>query len=227
MASTTSSKTAGKGFRKNRKKALDAPAPREPARKSSRIRGAPTSYSEIGDDDKPIGGDAMGLHRHLTCEEYCIENGLEPGPRMNGFHGWIEEGVRAKLGIEESAEDAWVKNGGGKFDRKPAKGESAREYAQRMLYKNPNAYFYRHLVSGETQNSGDWSEAEIKHFVEVAKEHGCGDKWGLFASYIPNRVGYQCSACYRHQILPRGLLCDDNWLMTPSGEAIWNGKKSS
>jgi len=34
-------------------------------------------------------------------------------------------------------------------------------------------------------------------------EHGCGDKWGLFASYIPHRVGYQCSAAYRHIIIPR------------------------
>ena len=34
-------------------------------------------------------------------------------------------------------------------------------------------------------------------------QHGCGDKWGLFASYIPHRVGYQCSAAYRHIIIPR------------------------
>ena len=40
-------------------------------------------------------------------------------------------------------------------------------------------------------------------FPQVAMEHGCGDKWGLFASYIPHRVGYQCSAAYRHIIIPR------------------------
>jgi len=202
-----------------RKKKREAPA--EATRKSARTRGTRASYSELGDDE------GAGSQRHMTCDEYCEENGLEPGPLMTGFHGWIEESVRRQLGIEENAEDAWIKNGGGKFDRKPAKGESAREYAQRMLFKNPNAYFYRHLNpgSGEVQNTGDWSEAEIKLFVKVAKEHGCGDKWGLFASYIPNRVGYQCSACYRHNILPRGLLRDNNWLLTPSGEAHWNGTK--
>jgi hypothetical protein len=89
----------------------------------------------------------------------------------------------------------------------------------------------------------------------VAVQHGCGDKWGLFASYIPHRVGYQCSAAYRHIIIPRvrrgaargwslrvaprtagcgalmrapaprcamqGLLRDNNFRMTASGEAIW------
>ena len=73
---------------------------------------------------------------------------------------------------------------------------------------------------------GEWSEEEVALFVkarlecgqctsiaagadvspafpQVAMEHGCGDKWGLFASYIPHRVGYQCSAAYRHIIIPR------------------------
>jgi hypothetical protein len=88
--------------------------------------------------------------------------------------------------------------------------------------------------------------------TQVALQHGCGDKWGLFASYIPHRVGYQCSAAYRHIIIPRvrrgaarercalrrrrarradagggtrgatqGLLRDNNFRMTASGEAIW------
>ena len=79
-------------------------------------------------------------------------------------------------------------------------------------------------------------------------EHGCGDKWGLFASYIPHRVGYQCSAAYRHIIIPRvrpparqrrrrsppaltprgaqGLLRDNNFLMTTGGEAVWAGGRN-
>lgn len=32
----------------------------------------------------------------------------------------------------------------------------------------------------------------VPPFPQVAREHGCGDKWGLFSSYIPHRVGYQC-----------------------------------
>jgi len=38
---------------------------------------------------------------------------------------------------------------------------------------------------------------------QVATAHGCGNKWGLFASHIPHRVGYQCSAAYRHILIPR------------------------
>ena len=40
-------------------------------------------------------------------------------------------------------------------------------------------------------------------FGQVAKLYGCGNKWGLFASHIPHRVGYQCSATYRNIIIPR------------------------
>jgi hypothetical protein len=85
--------------------------------------------------------------------------------------------------------------------------------------------------------------------LQVATTHGCGDKWGLFASYIPHRVGYQCSAAYRHILIPRvrtqklsifhpppcvqltgpallqGLLRDDHFRMTHSGEAIWVAAK--
>ena len=38
---------------------------------------------------------------------------------------------------------------------------------------------------------GEWSQEEYDLFVETAKENGCGNSWGLFSSYIPNRVGYQ------------------------------------
>lgn len=56
---------------------------------------------------------------------------------------------------------------------------------------------------------------------QVAKKHGCGNKWGLFASYIPRRVGYQCSAAYRNIMLPRVrarvLLGGSSSLCVPSG----------
>jgi len=91
----------------------------------------------------------------------------------------------------------------------------------------------------------------------VATAHGCGNKWGLFASHIPHRVGYQCSAAYRHILIPRvrqraqplrekrygsrlplvslaaahwagiqGLLRDNHYKLTSSGEAIWCGGRS-
>ena len=47
------------------------------------------------------------------------------------------------------------------------------------------------------QAQGEWTEEEHEAFVATAREHGVGDKWGLFASYLPQRVGYQCSAYYR------------------------------
>jgi hypothetical protein len=102
-------------------------------------------------------------------------------------------------------------------------------------------------VPGEEMWQGEWSEDEIAAFVnvsllpreqlprvlasaharacaaQVALKHGCGNKWGLFASHIPHRVGYQCSAAYRHIIIPRGLLRDNNFKLTASGEAIWVG----
>jgi hypothetical protein len=56
--------------------------------------------------------------------------------------------------------------------------------------------FEAHVV---TTHRADWMLAK----QQVAMEHGCGDKWGLFASYIPHRVGYQCSAASRHIIIPR------------------------
>ena len=95
-----------------------------------------------------------------------------------------------------------------------------------MLKKNPNAYFYRHNPPGEDTWHGDWGDDEIDTFVEVAKKYGCGDKWGLFASHIPHRVGYQCSSVYRHVIIPRCLLRDDNFRLTQSGEAVWCGGSS-
>ncbi|OUS48494.1 transcription factor, Myb superfamily [Ostreococcus tauri] len=175
----------------------------------------------IGEDDQIVDGEE-GLEHHLTCDEYCERLGIEPGPKMTSFTGWVEESVRERLGIASSANEAWERNGGGKWSR-PAKGQ-AKDHAKKMLYKNPNAYFYRHTV-GEEQINGDWSEDEIKQFVKVATKYGAGDKWGLFASHIPGRVGYQCSAAYRHIMLPRGLLRDDAWRMTMSGEAVWIGKR--
>lgn len=53
------------------------------------------------------------------------------------------------------------------------------------------------------QAQGEWTEDEHRLFVETARAHGVGDKWGLFASHLRQRVGYQCSAYYR-QAAPTG-----------------------
>jgi hypothetical protein len=61
-------------------------------------------------------------------------------------------------------------------------------------------------------------------FLEVAREFGCGDKWGLFASHIPHRVGYQCSNYYRQIVLPQGLVFDPNYEYTSRGKPVYCGK---
>lgn len=69
---------------------------------------------------------------------------------------------------------------------------------------------------------GDWTEEENKLFLEVAKKHGVGNKWGLFATHIPHRVGYQCSAHYRAHFVGQGIIWDDNFLFNSCGETVWN-----
>ncbi|KAK4533660.1 hypothetical protein CCYA_CCYA18G4542 [Cyanidiococcus yangmingshanensis] len=155
--------------------------------------------------------------------------------RVDGhFRGWVDPQVAMRWGIASNSTDAWSTNGGGRFSYRNPLGTigtgtrkvqlTAKEIARRSLQKNPNAYFYRHNEPGEEQWFGDWSPAEIERFVEVARLFGCGDKWGLFASYIPHRVGYQCSSAYREIILPSGMIFDPNYAMTYNGKAIYIGK---
>ena len=66
-----------------------------------------------------------------------------------------------------------------------------KERSRRCLYSNPNSYFYRHVAPEEAHWGGDWNGEEIRAFCLAAQQHGCGDKWGLFSTYIPRRVGYQ------------------------------------
>ena len=94
-----------------------------------------------------------------------------------------------------ASQEAWEAEGGGKFDRRVPKGESAKEFARGMLRKNPNAYFYRcvwgahrarapccmahagpaprrHNVPGEDMWQGEWSEEEVQLFVKArGNEH--------------------------------------------------------
>ena len=47
-----------------------------------------------------------------------------------------------------TSQEAWESGGGGKYERRPPKGESAKEFARSMMRKNPNAYFYRCGLTG-------------------------------------------------------------------------------
>ncbi|KAJ1678577.1 hypothetical protein EV182_003769, partial [Spiromyces aspiralis] len=125
---------------------------------------------------------------------------------------WVNPELVEKYCLDRSAKDAWENNGGGQFSFKdplgagkglepraiPAGWSEAKFVSSKMFRKNPNAYFYRNVEPGVEQWTRDWDEEETDMFLKVAAEHGCGDKWGLFSSYIPHRVGYQCRQVRRY-----------------------------
>ena len=100
---------------------------------------------------------------------------------------------------------------------------AAKELARTQLRKNPNCYFYRHCAPGVTQHMGDWTDEEHALFLSTAASYGCGDKWGLFSTYIPHRVGYQCSNYYRQVILREGSVADKSYMMSSSGTPVYAG----
>ncbi|KAL1926299.1 hypothetical protein VTP01DRAFT_5996 [Rhizomucor pusillus] len=234
---------------KTRKTIAKKPAaPMLPQRKSSRLRGVDPAPFEIDNEDKIKKGendagaetgavdDELWDGKLLTADEYFDQETRDKAIRVDGhYSGWINPELVEKYQFEASAAEAWEKNGGGKFSYKDPLGTgkkrsgsgrlNAKAVAQMMFKKNPNMYFYRHNEPGVEQWTGDWTEEEKQKFLEVAREHGCGDKWGLFASYIPHRVGYQCSNYYRSEILPSGLIFDTNYQYTPSGRPIYVGNR--
>lgn len=73
-----------------------------------------------------------------------------------------------------------------------------KKQAWQHLDDNPNTFFYRHVLPGETKKNGLWSEDEKVLFLKVFKEHPpVKGHWGLFSRYIPSRVGYQCNSFYK------------------------------
>ncbi|GLC71129.1 hypothetical protein PLESTF_001077600 [Pleodorina starrii] len=218
----------------------------EHIRRSGRLAGAVTAQAiadaEENDDagEKPSGaaaGRGVGI---MTQEEYLASKGQPLPPdcfRSEGrFTGWVAPEVAAKFGVAATAAEAWEKGGGGKFQRKITKADipahlrskgwsDARAFAAGQLQKNPNAYFYRHTAPDQSQATGEWTAEEHGLFVATARKYGVGDKWGLFASYIPNRVGYQCSAYYVQVIIPSGLILDDRYRMDAWGDAVFVGAR--
>ncbi|KAI8335844.1 hypothetical protein BC941DRAFT_429558 [Chlamydoabsidia padenii] len=222
-------------------------------RKSSRLRGIEAPPIELDADDrvdqtKQQDDDDNGENSEtevwdgklLTADAYFDKDIREKAIRTDGkYKGWVNPELIQKYQLEQSAQDAWEKNGGGKFSYKDPLGDgskrktggtgrnSAKAIAQMMFKKNPNMYFYRHNEPGVEQWTGDWTEEEKDLFIKIARENGCGDKWGLFASYIPHRVGYQCSNYYRSVILPSGVVFDDNYQYTQSGKTYYVGPHGS
>ncbi|KAI9254124.1 hypothetical protein EDC94DRAFT_618919 [Helicostylum pulchrum] len=236
-----------------KRKKYTAKPKKEPAvltrRKSSRLRGEKPLAIEIdkenniellGDDvkDDPRLLELIDEGRLLTAQEYFSKEIRDTAIVVDGhFQGWVNPETIKRHGIETSASEAWEKNGGGTYSyldptgsgnkRKKGSISNAKNDALKMFKKNPNQYFYRHNEPGEEQWVHDWSIQEKDLFLRVAREHGCGDKWGLFASYIPHRFGYQCSSFYRHEIIKNGLVFDPNFQFTPSGEPVYAGSHRS
>lgn len=85
-----------------------------------------------------------------------------------------------------------------------------KQQAWLALDVNPNAFFYRHVLPNETRRNGPWSDDEKELFIKMLKEHPPeqnGMRWGLFARYIPGRVGYQCNAFYKKLIIAGEVEC--------------------
>ncbi|OZJ06863.1 hypothetical protein BZG36_00214 [Bifiguratus adelaidae] len=194
-------------------------------RESHRLRGfAPPPEPTEEELAEQLNELDSGDGKLLDADAHFPPEVREKAIRVEGhFNAWINPELITKYGFASNAAEAWESNGGGKFSfkdplgtgKKSGKGPSAKAAAQMLFKKNPNAYFYRHTEPGVEQWTGDWTEEEKNLFLQLAKEYGCGDKWGLFASYIPHRVGYQCSNYYRQCILPEGAIFDPNYQASP------------
>ncbi|KAJ2401802.1 hypothetical protein GGI23_001155 [Coemansia sp. RSA 2559] len=209
-----------------------------PSRRSKRLRGESAEPTTAAEERVVETGDVSEFL--ATGDAYFAKEALASAVRVTGhYSGWVEAGVMERLGIQGNATDAWESEGGGKFSfkdplgtGKPLRkqrgmaptGQSVAKYvASKLLKKNPNAYFYRHTEPGVEQWTGDWTNEERDVFIRVAREFGCGDKWGLFSTHLPHRVGYQCSNYYRQYVIPAGWVVDDNYRIDSSGHAVYVG----
>jgi hypothetical protein len=169
----------------------------------------------------------------------------KPQKLKNFFTSWVAPDVCARFGIEPSAEAAWERRareeaGGASSSSSSSHASSsalareklklsqrgwsdARVLAATKLRANPNSFFYRHVEPGQQQAHGEWTEGELALFLRAARRHGVGDRWGLFSSWIPQRVGYQASAFYRDVVIPAGLVVDARFRMTRTGRALFVG----
>ena len=87
---------------------------------------------------------------------------------------------------------------------------SARVRAFKAIKENPNAYYYRFNAPGEAQRNGPWTTEERYLFLQRLASVGADGNWGIFATKIPGRVGYQCSNFYR-KLLDEGVVHDVNY----------------
>ena len=175
----------------------------------------------------------------LDLEDYFKLNNIDVSAaiRVDGhYRGWVPREVAEMYGLPlEHPGDDWIRSAGaaagpsasagsGKRGRKKGSrggGSDAKAKSSASLSYNPNAYFYRHVAPHQHQAQGEWTQEEQDKFMQVVREWGVGDNWGLFASHISQRVGYQCSAFYRDVIIPSGAVIDDRFKMQRNGKAMF------
>ena len=63
---------------------------------------------------------------------------------------------------------------------------------------NPNKYYYRFNESDDDTSVGsEWTDDQIRQFMERVKEMGVNKRWGEFSRTINGKVGYACSNFWR------------------------------
>ena len=171
----------------------------------------------------------------MELEDYFKFAGIDASNaiQVDGhFSGWVPSHIAENYGLPlEHPGDAWFRasaaasggssSGSGKRGGRKKGTSDAKAKSSASLSYNPNAYFYRHVAPHEKQAQGEWSQEEQDRFMDVVRQWGVGDNWGLFASHIAQRVGYQCSAFYRDVIIPSGLVIDKRWKMQRNGKALF------
>jgi len=169
--------------------------------------------------------------------EFWKSRNVTPEVTSDGhFRGWVQVDVARRCGIALDPRQFWEQNSSLYHQLKKAptkaKGYSsgrargwsdAKSLSATMLTINPNQYFYRHCEPGVEQWTGEWTKEEYDLFMSVAKKFGSGDKWGIFSSYIPHRVGYQCANFYRNVLLSEGKITDPNYRIGANSKAIYVG----
>jgi hypothetical protein len=143
------------------------------------------------------------------CPDPIVSDGV--------YRGGLEPGVAARLARAQPGVGGGPGRGG-------AFTSAARAAAAAAIHTNPNAFFYRFPEPGVPQRNGPWEPEEAARFLAVARDHGVGSHWGLFASHIPGRVGYQAAAFYRDVAIPSGAVLDARFAMTVDGRAVWIGE---
>ena len=83
-----------------------------------------------------------------------------------------------------------------------------RQESIRVMFSNPNAYYYRNRPPGQEPKFGSWSEEEEIAFhnrYQVFQHFGIAEKfWGLFAVPL-QRFGYTCSSWCKTSYHPERL----------------------